>query len=252
MDEANEKPIWDKRLPGEPSEAFDLFQIYLSIGPQRTYADAVRAYLSTPGKAGRDGGVRKKTERQQQKYRTHAQPDRYVNDLASSWRRHFALRWDWEHRADLYDAFHEALAAEKRDIERQRMLAERREELAQQRTLMEQEARSMRESARQLFVRFLEGVKAEHIKGMDAKALIPHLHRAAAVMEAGQKLFRVALGEPSDITAQAGGGDSALISILAEILQRRLGADQFEEIAADIEQIAADIRRRSRQPGGAS
>ena len=66
---ANEKPIWDQRLPGEPGDAFERFQIYLALGPERSFADAARAYL-TPGKTRKpkSGKIRKKQVRLQEKY----------------------------------------------------------------------------------------------------------------------------------------------------------------------------------------
>ncbi len=140
---------WD-RQPGEPSEAYDRFQIYLALGPERSYSDAVRAYLTPSAtRKPRSAEVRRKQVRLQEKFASHPEPDRYVNGFATSWLR-LAHRWDWLRRADVYDALQEALAAEKRDLEAQRLAAERQEALARQRKLMEDEAVSLRARRRGL------------------------------------------------------------------------------------------------------
>ncbi len=155
------------------------------------------------------------------------------------WLGHFRRwykRWQWAERAAAWD---EEVAALARDQELDRELRARmgeQEEDLRQRKLMKEEARAARAVARQLLRRIMQGVGAGQLDGMKAPALLPHLQRISALLETGQKLDRLAAGEPSDVTKLQIDREE-LIPKLVAIIQEFVPEERWEAVAEKLDQL---------------
>jgi len=209
---------WE-RQQGESAKAFDAFECYRMLGPDRSLQAAWEKHYTRPGTL---------LARQRKGKEQAGQFPGYWGAWATKWR--------WRERAAAWD---EEVATLARDQELDRELRARmadQEEDLRQRKLMKEEARAARAVARQLLRRIMQGVGAGQLDGMKVPALLPHLQRISALLETGQKLDRLAAGEPSDVTRLQTDREE-LIPKLVAIIQEFVPAERWEAVAEKLDQL---------------
>jgi len=202
---------WD-RQEGETDTAYQAFELFRRLGPDRTVQGAWEQYWNRPGNRRRAGGKQA--------------------GMAHGYFRAWSSGWRWHERALAWD---EEVAALARDRELDRELREKareHEEEIRQRQLWKEEARAARTVARRLLMRALQGIDAQEIEGLSVREILPHMQRISTLLEVGQRLERMALGEATDRTAvEAEPGEQA---------KREIADMIFGEISeADARQLEA-------------
>ena len=193
---------WEHQ-PGESAKAFEAFECYRRLPPaerslQRAWADR----RSRPGqlREGRGKGAG----------RPHGHWTRWMS------------QWRWKERALAWD---EEVAALARDQELEQELKARlaaQEEDLRQRRLMKEEAQAARAVGRRILLRILQGVDAGQLEELGLADLLPHLAKASTLVEVGQRLERMALGEATDRTESVCTPHPALADLaqrIAELLE---------------------------------
>ena len=200
-----ERHPWD-RQGGETAKGFGAFELFRRLGPDRTVQAAWEQYFLRPG-GRRERGTK------------GAGP-------APGYFKRWSARWEWHQRAVAWD---EEVAAMARDQELDRELREKareHEEEIRQRQLWKEEARAARTVARRLLLRALQGIEAQEIETMGVREILPHLQRISSLLEAGQRLERMALGEATDRTAvETTPGDQTKRDLADIIVAELEGAD---------------------------
>lgn len=202
-------------MEGETSLAFSAFEIYRQLGPARTVEEAWRQYWSRPGTRHRRRG--------------ETSPRR-VMPYFSRW----AVKWRWRERALAWDN-------EQAEIERDQQLdrelqekARQHEEEIRQRQLWKEEARAARTFARRVLLRALQGVDAGQIENMTVQEILPHAQRISTLLEVGQRLERMAAGEPTDVTRQEVSLSRGMEEKLLTLIQRYVPAERWQELAEEL------------------
>jgi hypothetical protein len=204
--------LWE-RQEGETTRAFEAFEGYRMLGPERTLQAAWARYYTRPGTL---------RERQQRGKEEAGQFPGYWG----AW----ATRWQWRERAAAWDGEVAALARDQElDRELKARLAEQEEE-RRQRGLMREEARAARTVARRALLRLLQGVDAGQLDRLSVLDLLPHLQKISTLLETGQKLDRLSAGEPSDVT-RLETDTKETVTKLVEILQEFVPPERWEELA---------------------
>ena len=209
---------WE-RQQGESGKAFDAFECYRMLGPDRSPQAAWEKHYTRPGTL----LARQRKGKEQ------------AGQFPGYWGA-WATKWQWRERAAAWD---EEVAALARDQELDRELRARmadQEEDLRQRKLMKEEARAARAVARQLLRRIMQGVGAGQLDGMKVPALLPHLQRISALLETGQKLDRLAAGEPNDVTKLQTDRED-LIPKLVAIIQEFVPTERWEAVAEKLDQL---------------
>jgi len=207
---------WERRQ-GESAQAFAAFEHYRRLPPaERSLQLAWEYYWNRPGNA--------RARHQQEAGKPHGHWTRWMR------------RWGWQERALAWDEEVAALARDQElELELKAKLKEQEEEL-RQRELMRQEARAARAVGRRILQRVLQGVEAGQLDQMQLPDLLPHLQRASALLEVGQKLDRLFSGEPTDVTRQETDARET-VRKLVEIMQEFVPAERWEALAQRIEQL---------------
>jgi len=209
---------WE-RQEGESPKAFDAFECYRTLGPDRSLQAAWEKHYTRPGTL---------LARQRKGKEQASQFPGYWGAWATKWR--------WTERAAAWD---EEVAALARDQELDRELRARmteQEEDMRQRKLMREEARAARAVARQLLRRIMQGVGAGQLDSLSMPALLPHIQKISALLETGQKLDRLAAGEPSDVTKLQTDREE-LIPKLVAIIQEFVPEERWEAVAQKLDQL---------------
>jgi hypothetical protein len=206
-----ERHPWE-RLEGETEKAWIGFEAFRKLGPGRSVDEAFRRYWMRPGNRRNSAGETK--------------------EKTPPYFSHWAVQYQWRSRAAAWD---EEVAALARDQELDRELREKareHEEEIRQRQLWKEEARAARTVARRLLMRALQGIDAQEIEGLSVREILPHMQRISTLLEVGQRLERMALGEATDRTAvEAEPGEQA---------KREIADMIFGEISeADARQLEA-------------
>jgi len=221
------KHVWES-MQGESALAFSAFELYRRLGPGRTIEEAWRQYWSRPG-----------TRRR----RTAGTSPPRVMPYFSKW----AVAWHWRERALAWD---NEQAEIERDQQLDRELQEKarghEEELRQRRLWME-EARAARTFARRMLKRALEGIDAKEIDGMTVREILPHVHRISALLETGQRLERMALGEATDVIRQETGFSAEIEEKLLALMQRFVPAERWQELAEELTALGTEAGRDEHQ-----
>ena len=147
-------------------------------------------------------------------------------------------RWRWKERAVAWD---EQLAALARDQELDRDLKERlaaQEEELRQRQLSREESRIARAAGRRILLRVLKQVEAGDLDQLSLPELLPHLAKAATLLEVGQKLDRLLSGEPTDITRKE--TDQGTVRKLVAIVQQFVPEESWDALAEKLASLEAD------------
>jgi hypothetical protein len=209
------------RQPGEGSAQYGAFCCYRDAGIERSLRKVIRAHLN----------ARPTRTQQQRRFLTHPRPDTYLRSVLRTWG-DWSGRFRWQERVRAYDAW--------RDAERQReadrlavdSALREAEENERQRTLRREEARAARTVARRLLMRALQGIEAQGIEGMSVREILPHIQRIGVLLEIGQRLERMALGEVTDRTAvEAAPGEQAT-RYIADMIATELAGANVEELEA--------------------
>lgn len=217
------KRAWET-VEGESSLAFAAFEIYRRLGPGRTVEEAWRRYWSRPG-----------TRRR----RTGQGPPPRVMPYFSRW----GVTWHWRERALGWDNEQAELERDQQlDRELQEKAREHEEELRQRRLWME-EARAARTLARRVLKRALKGIDAKEIDGMTVREILPHIHRISALLETGQRLERMALGEATDVIRQETGFPADTEEMLLKIMQRFVPAERWQELAEELKALGTEAAK---------
>ena len=180
-------PNWH-RQEGEGARAYACFCRYRDYGPDRSIRKAVRAYLTSASK-----------DSQPRRYKAHPQPQAYLRSVAWWWGK-LSRRYRWVERVKAFDE-HQAVLRQK--IADGRAIAEMEREVAeeeQQRQLRREEARAARAVGRQILRRVMKAIENRELEGLALSAILPHLQKASTLLEVGQKLERLELGEVTDRT----------------------------------------------------
>jgi len=210
--------MWEP-MEGESPLAFAAFEMYRRLGPARTVEEAWRRYWARPG-----------TRRRR---RNKTSPPR-VMPYFSRW----AVRWRWRERALAWD---EEQAAMARDQQLDRELQEKarqHEEEIQQRQLWKEEARAARTFARRMLMRTLQGIDGRELDDMTVREILPHVQRISTLLEVGQRLERMALGEATDVTRQEVSLSADIEEKLLALMQRYVPPERWQELAQEL--IALD------------
>jgi hypothetical protein len=206
-------------VTGETSLAFAAFEIYRRLGPARTVEEAWRQYWSRPGTRRKRMG--------------NISPPR-VMPYFSQW----AVRWRWRQRALAWDDEQTAVERDQRlDRELQEKGRQHEEEI-QQRQLWKEEARAARTFARRMLLRALQGIDGRELDDMSVREILPHVQRISTLMEVGQRLERMALGEATDVTRQEVSLSADIEERLLALMQRYVPAERWQELAEEL--IALD------------
>jgi hypothetical protein len=202
-------------IKDERALAFSAFEIYRRLGPNRTVEQAWRLYWNRPGTRRKRGD--------------NTSPPR-VMPYFSKW----AVQWRWRERALAWDAEQTAIERDQRLDRELREKAKEHEEELRQRQLWKEEARAARTLARRLLMRGLQGIDAREIEDMGVREILPHSQRLAALLEVGQRLERMALGEPTDVVRQVTALSPELQEKLLALLQRYVPPDRWQELAQEL------------------
>jgi len=209
---------WE-REPGESAKAFAAFECYRRLPPgERSLQRAWEDHSHRPGqmceRRGKEAGK---------------PPGHWTGWMS---------RWHWTARALAWD---EQLAGLARDQELDRELqrkAREHEEEIRQRQLWKQEARAARTLARRLLLRALQGIDSGEIENMKVREILPHTHRISTLLEVGQRLERMALGEATDRTESIATPDPALADLAQRIAELLEGGTAEGLALADLARIA--------------
>lgn len=207
------------RQEGETAKAFDAFETYRMLGPDRTLQAAWEKYYTRPGTL---------RERRRKGKEEAGQFPGYWGKWAS--------RWRWSERAAAWDEEVAALARDQElDRELQRRMAEQEEE-RRQRQLMKEEARAARAVGRRLLRRLLEGLERGELEHTKAADLLPHLQKISGVLEVGQRLDRMFAGEPTDVT-RLETDTREIVQKLLGVLQEFVPAERWGELAEKLDEL---------------
>lgn len=228
---ARDKHLWE-RQPGESAKAFAAFECYRALGLGRSLQAAWEKYYTRPGT------LRARTEKGRKE----------AGEVVGHFRRWYK-QWHWTERAAAWDEEVAQLARDQQlDRELKARLSEQEEELRQRR-LMKEEAWAARAVARRLLRRLMQEVEAGQLDRLSLSALLPHLQKISSLLETGQKLDRLAAGEPSDVT-RIQSDLQLLVPKLVEIIQEFAPPERWEDIAQKLDSLdasplleAADGRR---------
>lgn len=91
-------------------------------------------------------------------------------------------------------------------------------------------------------MRALQGIEAGEIEDLNAREILPHAQRIATLLEAGQRLERLALGEPTDVTRQETGLSTQLEEKLLAVIQRYVPAERWQDIAQELAALEEESR----------
>ena len=207
-------------MEGETAKAFEAFGYYRRLAPgQRSLQQAWEDYWSRPGNA------------LQRSKKGAGRPYGHWTRWMSKWR--------WQERALAWDAEQAEIERDQRLDRELREQAQAHEEELRQRQLMREEARAARAVGRRILARILQGVEAGQLDQMQVSDLLPHLQKASALLEVGQKLDRLFSGEPTDMTRQET-DTRETVRKLVDIMQEFCPPDRWEELAEKINGIEAD------------
>ena len=212
--------LWE-RQEGETAKAYEAFEGYRMLGPDRTLQAAWEKYYTRPGT------LRERTRKGRKE----------AGEVVGHFRRWYK-RWRWTERAVAWDGEVAALA---RDQELDRELKaklEEQEEDRRQRQLMQEEARAARAVGRRLLRRLLQGIEAGELEQMKAADLLPHLQKICGLLEVGQKLDRMFQGEPTDVTRLETDTQETVGKLLA-ILQEFVSPERWGELAEKLDGLEA-------------
>ena len=212
-----ERRPWE-RQEKETAKAFEAFECYRMLGPDRSLQAAWGKYYTRPG-----------TLRARQ--RKGKEEARQFPGYWGAW----ATKWQWRQRAGAWDEEVAALARDQElDRELKAKLAEQEQE-RRQRQLMKEEAWAARAVARRLLRRLMEGVEEGQLEGLSLLQLLPHLQKVSSLLETGQRLDRLSSGEPSDIT-RLETDVRELVPKLVEVITRHVtDSDTLAAIASELE-----------------
>jgi hypothetical protein len=146
----------------------------------------------------------------------------------------WAVKWRWKERALAWDVEQTAIERDQRLDRELREKAKEHEEELRQRQLWKEEARAARTLARRLLMRGLQGIDAREIEDMGVREILPHSQRLATLLEVGQRLERMALGEPTDVVRQVTALSPELQEKLLALLQRYVPPDRWQELAQEL------------------
>jgi hypothetical protein len=210
-------------MEGEGARAFAAFELFRQQGPGRTVEQAWRQYRSRLG-----------TRRQGATTSASPRPMPYF------WR--WTKRYEWRARALAWDQEQTTIARDQElDQALRTRMAEQKEQLRQRELWME-EARAARTLGRRLLMRALQGIEAGEIEDLNAREILPHAQRIATLLEAGQRLERLALGEPTDVTRQETGLSTQLEEKLLAVIQRYVPAERWQDIAQELAALEEESR----------
>jgi len=208
------KHPWES-MEGETALAFAAFEIYRQLGPARTVEEAWRKYWSRPGTRHRRMGKNS--------------PPRVMPHF-SRW----AVKWRWRERALGWDEEQTSIERDQRLDRELQEKARQHEEEIQQRQLWKEEARAARTLGRRLLMRALQGIEAGEIDEMTVREILPHIQRISTLLEAGQRLERMALGEATDVTRQEVSLSAEIEEKLLALMQRYVPAERWQELAEEL------------------
>jgi len=167
------------RQAGETAKAFDAFELFRRLGPNRTVQAAWDQYWDRPGNRRKAGGKQA--------------------GQAQGYFRAWSSRHHWHERAVAWDDEVAALARDRElDGELKARVAEQEEE-RRQRQLRREEARAARAVGRRGLLRILQEIEGQKLDTMGLAELIPHLKKFLEAVTEGQRLERLELGEPTEI-----------------------------------------------------
>lgn len=212
------KHNWE-RLPGESARAFEAFGHYRRLAPgRRSLQQAWEDHWNRPGNA------------LQRSKKAAGRPYGHWTRWMSKWR--------WQERALAWDAEQAALARDQEQDRELREKAREREEEIRQRQLWKEEARASRTLARRLLLRALQGIDSGEIEDMKVREILPHTQRISTLLEVGQRLERMALGEATDRTESISKPDPALADLAQRIAELLEGGTAEGLALADLARIA--------------
>ena len=205
---------WD-RQPGETDSAYQAFELFRRLGPDRTVQAAWEQYWGRPGTRRKAGGKQA--------------------GMAHGYFRAWSSRHRWHERAVAWD---DELAALARDQELDRELKARvaqQQEQIRQRQLMREEARAARAVGRRCLLRIIQEIEGRQLDSMKLAELIPHLKRFLDAVTEGQRLEKE-MGEPPPATRQL---DTRTERALAELIRDYVPQAKWELAAEEFDRIIA-------------
>jgi len=209
------------REAGETAKAFDAFELFRRLGPDRTVQGAWEQYWNRPGNR------RKAGEKQA--------------GLAHGYFRAWSSRHRWHERAVAWD---DELAALARDQELDRELkarvAQQQEEI-RQRQLMREEARAARAVGRRGLLRILQEIESHKLDAMKLIDLIPHLKKFLEAVTEGQRLERLEAGQSAPEAPQPQISEEQARA-LAIIVRDYVPAEKWDEAVAELERALIAMR----------
>jgi len=175
-------PNWHRQ---QGARAYACFCRYRDYGPDRSIRKAVRSYLTSASK-----------DSQPRRYRSHPKPQAYLRSVAWWWGK-LSRRHRWVERVQAFDQ-HQAQM--RQQIADERAIGEMEREVAEeerQRELRREEARAARTVGRQILRRVLQAVESRELANLPLAAILPHLQKVSTLIEAGQRLERQGMDQPS-------------------------------------------------------
>ena len=158
---------WEREA-GETDTAYQAFELFRRLGPDRTVQAAWEQYFFRPGTR-RERGTKGVSP-------------------APGYFKRWSARWDWHQRAVAWDDEVAALARDQElDRELKAKVAEQEEEM-RQRKLRREEARAARTVGRQILRRVLKAIEERELEGMPLSQILPHLQKVGFLIELGQRL----------------------------------------------------------------
>jgi len=203
--------LWERQA-GETDTAYQAFELFRRLGPDRTVQSAWEQYFFRPGTR-RERGTKGVSP-------------------APGYFKRWSARWDWHQRAGAWDGEVAALARDQELDRELRARMEEQEEEIRQRQLMKEEARAARAVGRRGLLRILQEIEGQKLDTMGLAELIPHLKKFLEAVTEGQRLERLEAGQPTEITQRIGEDQAEKLAML---IRDMLPQEKWAEAAAELD-----------------
>lgn len=213
---------WEREA-GERDTAYQAFELFRRLGPDRTVQAAWEQYFFWPGTR-RERGTKGVSP-------------------APGYFKRWSARWDWHQRAVAWDEEVGALARDQElDRELKTRVAEQEEEV-RQRQLMREETRAARAVGRRGLLRILQEIEGHKLDAMKLVDLIPHLKKFLEAITEGQRLERLEAGQSAAEAPQAKISDEQATA-LAIIVRGYVPVEKWDEVGAELDRALAGSENR--------
>jgi len=234
---------WE-RQPGETSKPYAALCHCRDLGEGRTIRQGVMAYLTGPCPKNAPDRAH-----QQRRYKIHDRPEAYVEAVRGQWRR-WSKRWRWTERLRAYDEWRDAMRQKAEDERAAEVAIQEAEAKIIARQTETEHGREMVKIARRLSEQMKKVLEAGPIEELGLpryKAVVirrdegetqrtetqrPSIMDFAPVMASmaldGQRLQRLAAGEPTEVVQNVDAVVEKLLRAIFEVIRDHVPPELWE------------------------